>query len=92
MNFNRHPDLEGKHAILYASKYHWIRYDARKMSEVYYGYFAAEEGTKLHALAASCIEMKQKLAKKKKTINMYVNDAIDISAKSEQVLFYSHSV
>ena len=89
MNFNKHTDLEGKHAILSASKYHWIRYDSRKMSEVYYGYFAAEEGTRLHALAAECIRMKQKLMKKKKTVNMYVNDAIDISMKPEQVLYYS---
>ena len=26
MDFNRHLDLEGQHAFLGASKYHWINY------------------------------------------------------------------
>ena len=91
MNFRKHSDLEGKHAILSASKYHWIRYDSQKMAEVFRGYFAAEEGTKLHAFAAECIRMRQKLAKKKKTLNMFVNDAIDLKMAPEQVLYYSHN-
>ena len=68
MNFNRHSELEGKHAFLSASKYHWIRYDEAKMADVFHGYFAAEEGTKLHAFAADCVRLKQKLAKKKNLI------------------------
>ena len=27
MNFNKHYSLEGKHAFLGASKFHWINYD-----------------------------------------------------------------
>ena len=30
MNFNRHSNIEGKHAFLGASKYHWINYDEEK--------------------------------------------------------------
>ena len=35
MNFNRHSDLEGQHAFLGASKYHWINYDEAKVVDVY---------------------------------------------------------
>ena len=35
MNFNRHSRLEGQHAFLGASKYHWINYDTDKIVEVY---------------------------------------------------------
>lgn len=27
MNFNNHSNLEGQHAFLGASKYHWIKYE-----------------------------------------------------------------
>ena len=91
MHYNKHSELEGKHAVLSPSKYHWIRYDSKKMAEVYHGYFAAEEGTKLHALAADLIRMKVKLARKKETINLYVNDAIDLGMTAEQVLYYSRN-
>lgn len=91
MNFNRHSELEGKHAFLSASKYHWIRYDSAKMADVFHGYFAAEEGTKLHEFAASCVKMKQKLASKKKTLNMYVNDTVSLGMTAEQPLYYSRN-
>lgn len=91
MNFNRHSEIEGKHAFLSASKYHWIRYDRERMEEVFRGYFAAEQGTKLHDFAAHCIRMKQKLAKKKKTLNMYVNDAVEYGMTAEQPLYFSRN-
>lgn len=89
MNFNRHSEIEGRHALLSPSRYHWIRYDPDKMAEVYYGYLAAEKGTKLHAVAADLIRMKLKLAKQKKTINLYVNDCIQEDMTPEQPLVYS---
>ncbi len=91
MNFNRHSEIEGKHAFLSASKYHWIRYDTEKMAEIYHGYFAAEQGTKMHDFAAHCIRMKQKLPKKKKTLNMFVNDAIGFNMTPEQILYFSEN-
>lgn len=91
MNFNKHSEIEGKHAFLSASKYHWIRYDRERMSEVFHGYFAAEQGTRLHDFAAHCIRMKQKLQKKKKTLNMYVNDAVEYDMTAEQPLYYSRN-
>ena len=33
MNFNKHYSLEGKHAFLDASKYHWVNYDNDKLAE-----------------------------------------------------------
>ncbi len=89
--FNRHPEIEGKHAYLSASKYHWIRYTPQKMAEVFHGYFAAEEGTALHDFAAHCIRMGKKLQKTKDTLNMYVNDAIDYGMKPEVPLYYTRN-
>lgn len=89
MNFNKHFSLEGKHAFLGASKYHWINYDETKLAESYRNQLAAQKGTELHAFAADSIKLGQKLAKYKKTLNMYVNDAIGFRMTPEQVLCYS---
>lgn len=48
MNFKKHSNLEGKHAFLAASKYHWLGYDIQKLSAVYMNWQAVERGTKLH--------------------------------------------
>lgn len=50
---------------------------------------AKEMGTRLHAFAAECIRLKQNLPRKHKTLNMYVNDAINYRMEPELVLFYS---
>jgi len=91
MNFNEHSRLEGKHAFLSASKYSWLNYDEEKMEESYSRFLAAQKGTVLHAYAASSIDLKQKLPRSNKTINMYVNDAISLKMKTEQVLYYSEN-
>lgn len=91
MNFNPHFDLEGKHAFLGASKYHWINYDEDKLAESYRRFNATLKGTVLHDFAAQCITLGQKLPRSKKTLNMYVNDAIGFRMKPEQVLYYSEN-
>lgn len=91
MNFNRHSDLEGQHAFLGASKYHWINYDEAKVVDVYSNFLAAQKGTVLHEFAAQCIRLGQRLPKSQKTLNMYVNDAIGYRMTPEQVLFYSEN-
>jgi len=91
MNFNKHLNLEGQHAFLGASKYHWINYDEAKVADVYSKYLAAQKGTMLHEFAAQCIRLGQKLPKSRKTLNMYVNDAIGFRMTVEQVLFYSEN-
>lgn len=89
MNFQKHFDLEGKHAFLGASKYHWLNYDEKKIADSYINFLAKEKGTELHAFAATCIRLGQKLPRSKKTLNMYVNDAIGYRMTPEQILFYS---
>lgn len=91
MKFNRHTELEGFHAFLGASKYHWINYDDEKLAATYRKYQATLQGTVLHEFAAQCIKLGQKLPKTKKTLNMYVNDAIGFKMTPEQVLFYSEN-
>ena len=89
MNFNKHYSLEGKHAFLGASKYHWVNYDNDKLAESFLKQQAALKGTVLHDFAAQCISLGQKLPKSQKTLNMYVNDAIGFKMQPEQVLYYS---
>jgi hypothetical protein len=91
MNFNKHLNLEGQHAFLGASKYHWINYDETKVIDAYSKFMAAQKGTELHEFAAQCIRLGQKLPKSKKTLNMYVNDAIGFKMTPEQPLFYSEN-
>ena len=91
MHFNNHSNLEGCHAFLGASKYHWINYDEDKVAESYNKYLATLKGTELHEFAAHCIKLKQKLPKSRKTLNAYVNDAIGFHMIPEQPLFYSEN-
>lgn len=91
MNFNNHSNLEGQHAFLGASKYHWINYDESKVAESYSKFLATQKGTVLHEFAAQCIRLGQKLPKSQKTLNMYVNDAIGFKMVPEQVLFFSEN-
>ena len=89
MNFAKHYNLKDQHALLGASKYQWIRYSDEKIAELYFATKAKEEGTRLHALASELIELGIKLPENKKTLNMFVNDAIGYKMNSEQVLYYS---
>lgn len=91
MNFNNHSMLEGQHAFLSASKYHWINYDESKVAESYMKFLATMKGTTLHEFAAQCIRLGQKLPKSQKTLNVYVNDAIGYKMTPEQPLFYSEN-
>lgn len=91
MNFNNHSKFEGKHAFLGASKFHWINYDDDKLVSSYKNFKASEKGTELHAFAATCIKLRQKLPASRKTLNMYVNDAIGFRMDPEVILFYSEN-
>lgn len=89
MHFIKHSDLEGQHAFLGASKYHWINYSDEKIAESYSKHLATLKGTELHEFAANAIRLGIKLPKSKKTLNMYVNDAIGFNMTPEQPLYYS---
>lgn len=91
MNFNKHSKLEGLHAFLGASRYHWLNYSEETLRQNYLGYKATQMGTKLHEFASKAIEYGIKLPKNKKTLNMYVNDAIGYKMTPEQPLYYSEN-
>lgn len=89
MLFNKHSDLEGQHAFLSASKYHWINYDDEKLERVFKASMAARRGTDLHAFAHEAIRLGVKLPQTRKTLNIYVNDAIGYRMSTEVILYYS---
>lgn len=89
MNFNKHFEIEGQHAFLGASKYHWINYDDEKLADSYSKFLATQRGTELHEFAKECIRLGIKLPRSQKTLNMYVNDAIGYRMTPEQPLYYS---
>ena len=91
MLFNSHSHLEGCHAFLSASKYHWINYDEDKLTSTFMKHLATQRGTDLHDLARRCIDLNVKLPRTNKALNMYVNDAIGFKMQTEQILYYSEN-
>lgn len=89
MNFNRHSNLEGRHAFLSPSKYHWLAYDEEKLCSTWISAQAKERGTRLHAFAAEAIKLGERLPKEDRTLNLYVNDGIGYNMTPEQILYYS---
>lgn len=89
MNYNKHYHLAGKHAFLSASSYHWTNYTEEKLRSVYENNRAKEEGTILHDFASVAISRRLKMANHKKSLNMFVNDAIGFRMESELTLYYS---
>lgn len=89
MKFNNHKNLNGLHAVFSPSTVSWLRYDDDRALEVYANKKAAEMGTTLHRWAKETIDLGIKQAKSKKTLNAYVNDAIQYRMDTEVVLYYS---
>jgi hypothetical protein len=89
VDFNQHSEIQGKHAFLSPSNYHWINYTDQKLSARYRAANAAARGTALHNLAKDCIKLGVKLSKAYPTLSMYVADAIAYKMAVEQELFYS---
>lgn len=89
MTFNQHRELQGQHATLSPSKYYWISYSDEKLNAWLQNCKAMSDGIETHDFARRCIERGVKLPKRKKTLNMYVNDAITYGLTPEQVLYFS---
>jgi hypothetical protein len=89
MLFNKHSDYTGLHALLSASKHHWINYTDQKLDAFVISNLAARRGTELHDLAARLISLGVRLPKNNQTLNAYVNDALGYRLQPEVVLFYS---
>lgn len=91
MDFNVHSGVEGKHAFLSPSSYHWINYTDQKLVARYTSHSAARRGTDLHQLACDAIRLGIRLSKATPILSMYVADAIDYQMNVEQSLFYSNN-
>ena len=89
MNFNQHYKQRGLHAVFSPSQCSWLRYDDEKALSVYVNKQASERGSRLHAWAKETIDLGIKQPKSKKTLYMYVNDAIGYKMDTEVVLYYS---
>lgn len=91
MKWNDHSKYEGQHAFLSASNYHWINYDDDKLIFMFKTSQATIAGTETHDFASRCIKRNQRLPKVKKTLEMFVNDAIGYRMQSEQILYFSEN-
>ena len=57
MLFNAHLNLQGQHAFLSASNYHWINYTDFKLEARFISSMAAQRGTDLHKFAQEAIRL-----------------------------------
>lgn len=89
MIFNQHSDLEGRHAILSPSYYHWLNYDRRKLEARLRSVRAATRGTDLHDLAHEAIRLGIRLDSSHEALATYVDDCIFYRMRTEQPLLYS---
>lgn len=90
MHFHKYSYLEGTHAPLSPSQYkQWFGKSDEQTQNYYETRQAAEIGTKLHALAASHIELGIRMPRTKKTLDCYINDAIGFGMTPEVLLRYS---
>ena len=89
MRWNKHSELEGRHAFLSASNYHWVGYSEEKLINVYQNQQAKILGTKLHAFAHDAIVLRRMLYEDGTTLSMFVNDCIVDQRSSEVLLYFS---
>lgn len=89
MRLRSHFDLEGRHATLSPSQYHWVNYSDDKMMRVYREKRNAARGDRLHAIAAALIRDRIRLPEEPKTLNLFVNESIGWRMNPEQPVFYS---
>lgn len=89
MNYNKHFELEGKHAILSPSKPYWLNYDQNQIRNYILSQQAAARGTRLHEIAESLIREGLKLKGTTQTMTAFVNDAIGYGMTPEVALRYS---
>lgn len=87
--FHDHWKLEGKHAFMSASSYHWLNYDEAKLRNRFKTSMDAARGTRLHELAKELIELGLKMPDTGQTLNSYVNDCIGYRMQPEVLLYYS---
>lgn len=90
MRFNKHLNLQGEHAFLSPSKYHWIHYTPDRLIERWTADQAAAYGTAQHEYAHREIN-EGRLSSLVGTVGLYINDALKYRMTCEQVLYYSEN-
>lgn len=98
MNFNRHSELTGKHALLGASRYQWLNDDDDQLISRLCRQYTPEVGTILHDFACRRIRYSLKLTKHEKKsiilellqngIPRLVVDSLDISPIFDNIMTY----
>lgn len=99
MQWNQHFGIKDAHAFLSGSKFAWLNYDDQKLIDSFISSEAAKRGSEVHAFAAREIlalekygeEFGLKLVKKRKTLPMYINDAVQYKMRPEQLLYYTEN-
>ena len=89
MIWKNYSYLEGTHAFLSPSRYHWLNYPPEKLVERYKNHKRISLGTKYHALAAQLIKLAVRLPNTSASLNSFVNDAIGFKMDPEILLYYS---
>lgn len=92
MIWNEHSRLRGTHAVLSPSSHSWMHYDEDKLVSYIYNIMAKERGTELHDFAERAIKLGEPLEHKRRTLNLYVNDAIRYNMEPEKCLYYSEYI
>lgn len=90
MRFKKHLNLQGEHAFLSPSSYHWINYTPNRLLDRWNTARAAAYGLANHAYAHREIEA-ERLSDLQGTVGLYINDAIRYRMSCEQVLYYSEN-
>lgn len=90
MRFKKHSDLNGKHAFLSPSYYHWTRYTTDRLESRWRSFLASLIGTEQHSYAAHAIE-NGIVQDGNSMLDRYINDCIGFKMRAEVVLFYSNN-
>lgn len=90
MRFNKHLNLQGEHAFLSPSQYHWVNYTPNRLAERWTTAQAAAYGIAQHLYAQGEINA-GRLSDHIGTLGQYINDSIRYRMTTEQILFYSEN-
>lgn len=90
MRFNKHLNLQGEHAFLSPSGYHWIHYTPDRLIQRWTAAQAGAYGNMQHEYAQREIKA-GRLSDLVGTVGLYINDAIRYRMTTEQVLYYSEN-
>ena len=90
MRFNKHLRLQGAHAFLSPSGYHWVNYTPERLMERWSAAQAGAYGIIQHEYAKKEIDA-GRLSDIAGIIGLYINDCINDKMTTEQMLYYSEN-